>query len=99
MTVRIPQTLSNGSSEVWAIDFREKAPASATEAMFVNNSSAAQLGGLAIAVPGELKGLEEVHRIWGRISWGKLVLPVADLARGWTVDRELARRIHDPVSS
>lgn len=96
MTVRIPPKSPNRSSEVWAIDFRETAPAAATETMFVHNPAAAVLGGLAVAVPGELKGLEEVHKLWGRVPWEKLVQPVADLARGWTVDRELLRRMNDP---
>lgn len=93
MTVRIPSSSPNGSSEVWSVDFRETAPAAAFETMFLGNPKAAQVGGLAVGVPGELRGLDEVHKRWGKVSWEKLVQPVADLARGWAIDRELARRM------
>lgn len=45
------------------------------------NKSAALEGGLAVAVPLELKGLWMAHQHYGRHAWGSLVAPAATLAR------------------
>ncbi|OCH95075.1 gamma-glutamyltranspeptidase [Obba rivulosa] len=93
MTVRIPPSSPNASSEVYTIDFREVAPALANTTMYVDNPPAALFGGLAVGVPGELRGLEEAHKRWGSLPWGDLVQPSIDLARGWRIPTELARRM------
>ncbi|KAH7914136.1 gamma-glutamyltranspeptidase [Hygrophoropsis aurantiaca] len=93
MTVRIPPTSPNASSEVFTIDFRETAPALSNTTMYHNDPNAARWGGLAVGVPGELRGLEEAHRRWGLLPWKRLVQPSVDLAFKWTVDPELARRL------
>lgn len=52
------------------IDAREVAPAASTSEMFVNaESHASVFGGLASAVPGELRGLELAHARYGRLPW------------------------------
>jgi len=61
--------------------------------MYVDDPYSSKFGGLSVAVPGELRGLEEAHRRWGKMPWKRLVMPSVELARGWKVDRELARRI------
>jgi hypothetical protein len=33
------------------------------------------------------------HKLYGHLPWEELVMPVAELAKGWSVSRELARRI------
>ena len=38
------------------------------------------LGGLAVAVPSELKGYWEAHQAYGKLPWSRLVLPAAELA-------------------
>lgn len=93
MTVRIPPSSPNGSSEVFTIDFREVAPAFAHERMYVDNPSLARWGGLSVGVPGELRGLKKAHDLWGTLRWSELVEPSVRLARGWTVSPELERRI------
>ena len=50
------------NGEVEAIDFREAAPAAASEDMYEGNAQGSITGGLAVAVPGELRGLEYIHR-------------------------------------
>ncbi|KAF8135745.1 gamma-glutamyltranspeptidase [Boletus edulis] len=82
MTVRVPPTTPAGTSE-------------ASKTMYDNNPSAAKYGGLAVGVPGELRGFEEAHRRWGYLPWSRLVQPSVELAAEWTVDTELARRIQD----
>ncbi len=93
MTIRIPSTTPNASSEVFTIDFRETAPALSNKTMYVDDPLASRWGGLAVGVPGELRGLEEAHRRWGSLPWKTLVKPAADLAKGWPVPTELARRL------
>jgi gamma-glutamyltranspeptidase/glutathione hydrolase/leukotriene-C4 hydrolase len=52
---------AGAGAEVVAIDFRETSPAGSEKEMYGANKAgryAAQVGGLAIGVPGELRGLE-----------------------------------------
>lgn len=95
MMVRLPPSFLNGSgpSEVFTLDFREKAPAASYPTMYASDPDASRRGGMSIAVPGELRGLEEAHKRWGTLPWHELVQPSIDIASGWTVDAELARRI------
>uniref|UniRef100_A0A182Y0C0 Gamma-glutamyltransferase n=1 Tax=Anopheles stephensi TaxID=30069 RepID=A0A182Y0C0_ANOST len=62
-----------------ALVAREVAPAAATEDMYVNQSSVS--GGLAVAVPGELKGYWTLHQQYGRLEWKELVEPTIRLCR------------------
>ncbi|ETW81007.1 hypothetical protein HETIRDRAFT_155010 [Heterobasidion irregulare TC 32-1] len=94
MTIRVPPSAKNGSSEVWNIDFRETAPALANTTMYVGNPAKAMFGGLSVAVPGEVKGLEEAHKRWGKLEWSRLVQPSVELAAGWKVGVELGRRMN-----
>lgn len=63
------------------LNAREVAPIAAKEDMFVGYPEASLDGGLAIAVPGELKGLYALHEKYGKLKWSELVEPVANLAR------------------
>lgn len=66
MVVRVPEDSplpGNKEKEagIWAIDFRETSPAKSEKWMYGTKQAgraAAQVGGLAIGVPGELRGLE-----------------------------------------
>jgi gamma-glutamyltranspeptidase / glutathione hydrolase / leukotriene-C4 hydrolase len=97
MTVRLPPSAPGGKSEVWTVDFRETAPSLANTTMYTENPIKSVLGGLAIAVPGEVRGLAEAHSRWGKLPWRRLVQPSVDLATGWSVGKELGRRIHVSV--
>ncbi|KAI1034709.1 hypothetical protein LB504_004531 [Fusarium proliferatum] len=71
------------------VDFRETAPAAATENMFKNNVNASIYGGQASGVPGELRGLEHLHQSYGHLPWSKLVQPAIDVARyGFPVNND-----------
>ncbi|KAF5686650.1 heterokaryon incompatibility (het-6OR allele) [Fusarium circinatum] len=71
------------------VDFRETAPAAATENMFKNNVNASIYGGQASGVPGELRGLEHLHKTYGHLPWSKLVQPAIDVARyGFPVNND-----------
>ncbi|KAG9077393.1 hypothetical protein FS749_010732, partial [Ceratobasidium sp. UAMH 11750] len=86
MLVRTP----DGKYET--IDFREFAPGGAAELMFVNKTgSPSQVGGLSVAVPGELRGFELLHKRHGKLPWKKIFEPVIEVAKGFKVSRELGK--------
>ncbi|KAF7170761.1 hypothetical protein CNMCM5623_003301 [Aspergillus felis] len=92
MLVRAP----NGSFEF--IDFRETAPAAAFEEMFNNSTNASTIGGLASGVPGELRGLEHLHKKYGSLPWSALVQPAVRTAReGFPVGRDLVKYMKSAV--
>lgn len=79
---------SNGT--VKTLNARERAPAAATEDMFIDNPSESQSGGKSVAVPGEIKGLWELHQNYGSLKWKDLLQPVIELCRsGHEVSRYL----------
>ncbi|KAL4920367.1 gamma-glutamyltranspeptidase [Aspergillus aurantiobrunneus] len=80
------------------IDFRETAPAAAFEDMFHNNPDGSTTGGLASAVPGELRGLEYLHRNYGTLPWSDLVQPAIRTARdGFPVGEDLVHYMESAV--
>lgn len=93
--------------EALSIDARETAPKSAHKHMYEHLPLLAQFGGLAVAVPGELAGLYELHTSHGsgNMSWAQLIEPVVELNRkGWEapeiwisslhrIHRDLLRRV------
>ena len=63
---------SNRASSLF--DFRETAPASATQNMFQANPSLVTTG-LGVAIPGELRGYEMAWAKYGTLTWEELFLP------------------------
>ena len=94
MVVRLPPLAPNSTSEVWNVDFRETAPILANATMYEKHPMKARFSGLAVAVPGEARGLAEAHMRWGKLPWRRLVQPSADLAAGWAVSKELGHRVN-----
>jgi gamma-glutamyltranspeptidase len=92
-TTNSHSTKSGKITEV--IDCREVAPAAATRDMYKGKSElASEQGGLAIGVPGELRGLELAHARHGRLSWAAVVEPAMELAeKGVPVNPNLANEI------
>lgn len=70
-----------GTGVVKTLNARETAPSSANQTMFNGNSTLSQRGGLAAAVPGEVKGYWYLHKEYGYLPWRELVLPTIDLCR------------------
>jgi len=69
---------------VYAIDFRETAPAASRAGMFLRDGKPSpglsRCGGLAVAVPGAVKGYAEIARRFGRTPLRRLVEPAARIA-------------------
>ncbi|KAK4048201.1 hypothetical protein OIV83_004906 [Microbotryomycetes sp. JL201] len=89
-----------------AIDFRESAPSAATPHMFsprpddpdFDPARASRIGGLAVGVPGELRGLEAAYNACGGgVSWRRLFEPSIKLARRSKVGKELSRRLNSAI--
>jgi gamma-glutamyltranspeptidase/glutathione hydrolase len=81
--------------KVYALDFRERAPAAIRPDSFLRDGRAdpalSATGGLAVAVPGEVRGLGELVRRWGALPFRKCVEPAQRLAaRGFPVSWRLA---------
>lgn len=85
-----------GNSSI-SIDAREMAPAAAHKHMYDGIPLLAQFGGLAVAVPGELAGLHELHTRHGsgNLTWAQLIEPVVHLNRkGWKAPEIWTRAVH-----
>jgi gamma-glutamyltranspeptidase/glutathione hydrolase len=81
-----------------ALDYREVAPAAATRDMFVRAGKVAPdlslHGGLAVAVPGEVAGLSEALRRYGKLPLATVMQPAIRLARdGFPVGAHLEKEI------
>ena len=91
------QNASKPNKVTEVIDCRETAPGNATYDMFEKfPPSVSMTGALAIAVPGELRGLELAHERFGRLNWEQVLQPVIDLAEnGVPVTSHLEKEIFD----
>lgn len=89
----------------YVVDAREVAPRGLTPASFRPGGqldpALAQVGGLAVGVPGEVRGMGAMQERWGKLPWKQLVTPAAELARagvavnryGVEVAAKMARRM------
>lgn len=86
---------TKATKKVETLTAREMAPLAAYEDMFVNDTTSAQSqGGLAVAVPGELKGYFEAHRKYGKLPWKTILEPTIKLCKeGHLVSATLAKAL------
>jgi len=64
--------------------------------MFVANPRESTHGGKAVAVPGDLKGIWEIHQKYGSMKWKDVLEPVIDMCKnGHTVGPFLAEMLTD----
>ncbi|MEA5505120.1 gamma-glutamyltransferase [Halotia wernerae UHCC 0503] len=77
---------SGKTGEIKALDFRERAPLKATRDMYLDaqgkvRPNASLNGYLAVATPGTVAGMYEVHRRYGKLPWQEVVKPAIALAK------------------
>jgi gamma-glutamyltranspeptidase/glutathione hydrolase len=88
-------TIRTAAGETAALDYRSAAPRAATPDLFRTEGEEAddrsEVGHLAAAVPGSVRGLWEAHRRFGARGWGELVEPAVALARGFLVTERFTR--------
>jgi hypothetical protein len=82
----------------YTIDFRETAPSASNATMFVRDPLSSIWGGLAVGVPGEIRGLAEAHRRWGKLPWRTIFEPSVKLSRRFRVTRILAERLQVSIA-
>ncbi len=82
--------LRNATGETHFIDFREKAPAAATENMYLDaqgnvlpesNKNSSVVGYRSVGVPGSVAGLVYAEKKYGKLSLEKVIAPAIKLAR------------------
>ncbi|KAJ7069928.1 gamma-glutamyltranspeptidase [Mycena amicta] len=84
-------------AEYETIDFREAMPALGNVTMYSNNSNptASTVGGLAVGIPGELRGWQMLHQRHGKLPWAVLFQPAIKTARdGYVVNVDLAAALN-----
>lgn len=88
------------SGKVYAVDYRETAPAAATKDMYLKpdgtvDYDASQIGYLAAGVPGTVRGLGEIHKKFGTMKWGDLIAPAVRLAEeGFRISYQQAESLN-----
>lgn len=89
---------SEKTGEIKALDFRERAPLKATRNMYLDaqgkvRPNASINGYLAVATPGTVAGMYEVHRRYGKLPWQEVIKPAIALAQnGFIISPRLTWR-------
>jgi gamma-glutamyltranspeptidase/glutathione hydrolase len=92
---------SKKDNKVYAFDFREVAPLAAIKNMYLTKKGEtqpllSQEGALAVANPGLVKGLFEIHKRFGKLSWAETISPAIRLARnGFPLYKQLHEALKD----
>ena len=90
----------NAKGESSTLDYREKAPAAATETMYIDSlgrvvAGKSRYGIFAAGVPGTVDGMWEAHAKYGRLRWHELVTPAVDLAeQGFPITEQEAGNLN-----
>jgi gamma-glutamyltranspeptidase / glutathione hydrolase len=84
--------------KLYALDYRERAPMAASATMYFRDGKPdeelARTGPLAVAVPGEIAGLDAALRRFGTMKFSELAAPAIKLARdGFPLSPHMARDV------
>ncbi len=89
--------IRTADNTVRALDYRETAPAKATQNMYLDSAGnviekASTVGYLAVGVPGTVRGLWQAHKKFGSKTWRSLLQPAIRYAeQGFILDEYTAR--------
>lgn len=92
---------SKAENKVYAFDFREIAPLMAKKDMYLTKNGdvqpmLSQEGALAVANPGLVKGLYQIHQRFGKLAWKDTIAPAIKLAReGFPLYEQLYEALED----
>lgn len=92
---------SKKENKVYAFDFREIAPLLATKNMYLDKKGdpqelLSQEGALAVANPGLVRGLYDIHKRFGSLPWKETIAPAIKLAReGFPLYEQLYEAMED----
>lgn len=92
---------SKEDKKVYAFDFREVAPLLASKNMYLDKKGnpqtlLSQEGALAVATPGLVRGLYEIHQRFGSLPWEETLAPAIKLARnGFPLYEQLHEALED----
>ncbi len=82
------------TKKVTVIDFRETAPAATKASDYSKRPPDDDKRGVLVGVPGEIAGLYEMHRRWGKLAFADDVRGAADAAeKGYPLSQHLARAL------
>ncbi|MEY4524794.1 MAG: hypothetical protein RIR57_164 [Bacteroidota bacterium] len=88
------------SGNVKALDYREKAPSTASRDMYLDANGniipgKSMTGIFSVGVPGTVAGMQEMHDKLGHLPWAELVRPAVDLAsKGLLLTEKEARGLN-----
>jgi gamma-glutamyltranspeptidase/glutathione hydrolase len=92
--------LRKNDGSVYSLDYREIAPDSANEKMFLDSQGnpirgLSEKGHRSVGVPGSVAGMWEAHQRFGKLPWKDLVQPAIDLAEnGFPLTEEQASSLN-----
>lgn len=90
----------SAGGEINALDFREKAAATANRDMYLDSAGnpivdKSLYGRLASGVPGSVDGMVEAHKKYGKLTWAQVVQPALDLAlHGFKITKRQAAELN-----
>ncbi|MCX2573255.1 gamma-glutamyltransferase [Pedobacter sandarakinus] len=90
----------SAKGEINALDFREKAAASASRDMYLDAAGnpivdKSLYGHLAAGVPGSVDGMVQAHQKYGKVSWQQVLQPAIDLAEnGFKITKRQASELN-----
>ncbi len=83
-----------------ALDFREKAPLSASRDMYLDSlgnviAGKSSVGIFSVGVPGSVAGMVEAHKKYGKLPFKKLIEPAITLAKGYKLTQKDANLFNE----
>ncbi|GAB4363265.1 MAG: gamma-glutamyltransferase [Calditrichia bacterium] len=91
----------SGEGQLYTLDFRETAPAAAHPKLYLDQTGKIQaeksrIGGLAVGVPGTVRGFYQFQQKFGKLPWSTVLQPAIDLAEnGFVLNDFMVRAIQE----